>query len=64
MEGVLAKLGEFSDVTKISFLTTLFFFNDEQELNVVDALKKYGKSEKHMDVIIRQSSLFGSQATH
>ncbi|MEG3135141.1 helix-turn-helix domain-containing protein [Rouxiella sp. T17] len=64
LEEVLAKLVVFSDVTKISFLTTLFFFNDEPELNVVDVLKKYGKSEKYMDVITCQASLFGSQAAH
>lgn len=64
LEQILAQLGEFSDVTKISFLTSMFFFNDEPDLNVIDALKKYGKSPDHMNVILHQASLFGEQTAH
>lgn len=59
LEEVLALLGNFSATTKTSFLTGMHFFDEEQTLNVIDALKKYGTSGQHMDEIRRQASLFG-----
>ncbi|EIB96321.1 hypothetical protein [Pantoea sp. Sc1] len=64
LEDILLLLGDFSPVTKISFLTAMYFFDDEENLNVIDALKKYGTSGEHMKVIRKQASLFGHQTSH
>ncbi|MDE1497407.1 helix-turn-helix domain-containing protein [Xenorhabdus bovienii] len=61
LEEVLALLEDFSSMTKTSFLTSMYFFDDEEELNVIDALKKYGTSGKHMTEIHKQAALFGYQ---
>ncbi len=63
VEEILAELGDISDVTKISFFTGLKFFGDE-DINVIQALKKYGRDSSHMEVIIRQAALFGHQEAH
>ncbi|WP_171455164.1 DNA-binding protein [Serratia marcescens] len=63
VEEILAELGDISDVTKISFFTGLKFFDDEN-INVIEALKKYGNDSSHMDVIRKQAALFGHQAAH
>ncbi|WP_159139451.1 helix-turn-helix domain-containing protein [Klebsiella pneumoniae] len=63
VEEILAELGDISDVTKISFFTGLKFFGDEN-INVIDALKKYGSDSSHMDVIRKQAALFGHQEAH
>lgn len=63
LEEVLALLDDFSDVTKVSFLTGMYFF-DEEDINVIDALKKYGRDSEHMNVIRRQATLFGHQDAH
>jgi len=64
IEEILSLLGDGSPVTKISFLTSMYFFDSEPELSVTDALKKYGASEEHMNTILRQASLFGCQNAH
>ncbi|MFP1767843.1 helix-turn-helix domain-containing protein [Lonsdalea quercina] len=61
LDEVLTLLGDFSSTTKTSFLTSMYFFDEEQTLNVIDALKKYGTSGKHFDIIRRQAALFGHQ---
>ncbi|WP_338885651.1 DNA-binding protein [Xenorhabdus sp. TH1] len=61
LEEVLVLLGNFSSITKTSFLTSMYFFDDEEKLNVIDALKKYGTSGKHMTEIRKQAALFGHQ---
>lgn len=63
LEEVLTLLGNFSDVTKISFLTGMHFF-DNENINVIDALKKYGRDSEYMDVIRKQAALFGHQNAH
>lgn len=60
VEEILAALGDISDVSRISFFTTLNFFDDEN-INVIEALKKYGRHSTHMDVIRKQAGLFGHQ---
>lgn len=42
LEEVSLLLGYFSPVTKTSFSTAMYFFDDEENLNAIDALKKYG----------------------
>lgn len=61
---ILELLGDISPVTKTSFLTAMFFFDNEPQLSVTDALRKYGTSEEHMTEIRRQAKLFGSQTAH
>ena len=63
VEEVLSLIGDVSGVTKVSFFTAMFFFEDE-DINVIDALKKYGVDSRHMSVIRRQAKLFGHQAAH
>lgn len=63
VEEILAELGDISDVTKISFFTGLKFFGDEN-INVIEALKKYGSDSSQMDVIRKQAALFGHQEAH
>ncbi len=63
VEEILSLLGDMSPVTKTSFLTSMYFFDDEDDLNVIDALKKYGSLDEHMDVIRRQATLFGHQVS-
>lgn len=63
VEEILAELGDISDVTKISFFTGLNFFGDE-DINVIEALKKYGSDSSYMDEIRKQASLFGRQDAH
>ncbi|MFH8136288.1 DNA-binding protein [Pantoea osteomyelitidis] len=64
IEEVLDLLGDISPVTKTSFLTAMYFFDNEPALSVIDALKQYGSSGKHMDEIRRQAKLFGHQVAH
>ncbi|MEG3130859.1 helix-turn-helix domain-containing protein [Pantoea cypripedii] len=64
VEEVLALLGDISAITKTSFLTAMYFFEKEDGLNVIDALKKYGNSGEHMNEIRRQAKLFGHQSAH
>jgi hypothetical protein len=64
LEEVLLLLGDFSPVTKTSFLTAMYFFDDEENLNIIDALKKYGTAGEHMKEIRKQAALFGHQASH
>jgi len=64
LEEVLLLLGDFSPVTKTSFLTAMYFFDDEENLNVIDALKQYGTAGEHMKEIRKQAALFGHQASH
>lgn len=64
LEEILLLLGDFSSVTKISFLTAMYFFDDEKNLNVIDALKKYGIAGEHMKEIRKQAALFGHQESH
>lgn len=63
LEDVLVKLGDISPITKTSFLTSMYFFDDEVELNVIDVLKKYGPLDSRMNVILKQATLFGSQVS-
>lgn len=63
LEEVITRLRDFSDTTKISFLTGMYFFDDE-DINVIDALKKYGSDSEHMKVICHQASMFGRQDAH
>lgn len=63
LEEILSLLGDISDVTKISFFTGLYFFDDES-LNVIDAMKEYGVDSVYMDKIRKQASLFGRQESH
>lgn len=37
----------------------MYFFDDDKNLNVIDALKKYGRMSEQMQEIIHQASLFG-----
>jgi len=64
IEDVLDLLGDISPVTKTSFLTAMYFFDSEPVLSVIDALKQYGCSGKHLDEIRRQAKLFGHQVAH
>lgn len=64
LEEVLLLLGDFSPITKTSFLTAMYFFDDEENLNVIDALKKYGTTGEHMKEIRKQATLFGNQLSH
>lgn len=64
LEEVLSLLGGFSSITKISFLTAMYFFDEEEKLNVIDALKKYGTTGRHMAEIRKQAALFGHQISH
>lgn len=64
VEEILHLLGDISPVTKTSFLTAMYFFDNEPTLSVIDALKQYGSSGKHMDEIRRQAKLFGYQVAH
>jgi len=63
LEEVLSLLGDFSSITKTSFLTAMYFFDDEDKLNVIDALKKYGTTGEHMTEICKQAVLFGHQVS-
>lgn len=63
VEEILPMLGDISDVTKISFFTVPKFFGDEN-INVIEALKKYGNDSSHMAVIRKQATLFGRQEAH
>lgn len=62
LEEILALLGDLSSVAKVSFLTTMYFFDDDS-LNVIDALKKYGPVDEHMLEIRKQAALFGQQVS-
>lgn len=64
LEEVLLLLGDFSPVTKTSFLTAMYFFDDEKNLNIIDALKKYGTEGEYMKEIRKQAALFGHQESH
>lgn len=35
----------------------MYFFDDEQDINVIDALKKYGRMSEQMQEIIHQAKL-------
>ena len=59
LDEILVLLGDMSSITKISFLTSMYFFDDDKNLNVIDALKKYGRMSEQMQEIIHQASLFG-----
>lgn len=63
VEEILTKLGNISDVSRISFFTALNFFGEEN-INVIDALKKYGRYSAYMDTIRKQAALFGHQNAH
>lgn len=56
---VLSLIKDFSSTTKVSFLTSLYFFDGEQDLNAIDAMKQYGTKDHHFKEIRRQASLFG-----
>ncbi|MGN5083638.1 helix-turn-helix domain-containing protein [Aeromonas sp. 31P] len=64
LEDVLVLLGNISPITKTSFLTAMYFFDNENDLNVIDALKKYGSLDEKMTVIRKQAKLFGHQVSH
>ncbi|HCH50051.1 MAG TPA: DNA-binding protein [Proteus sp.] len=64
LEEILILLSDFSSTTKVSFLTSLYFFKDENDLNVIDILKKYGRMSDQMQEICRQAKLFAQQESH
>ena len=59
LDEILILLDSLSSTTKVSFLTSMYFFEDEQDINVIDALKKYGRMSEQMQEIIHQAKLFG-----
>jgi|SRR5471030_663627 len=64
LEELLGILSDLDEVTKVSFLTSMFFFSDEPDLNVIDVLKKYGSFDNRMAKIRKQAKLFGGQTAH
>lgn len=42
----------------------MYFFEDEQDINVIDALKKYGRMSEQMQEIIHQAKLFGKHISN
>ncbi len=64
LEELLSILADLDEVTKISFLTSMYFFDDEPDLNVIEVLKKYGRTDNRMAAIRRQAKMFGDQTAH
>ncbi len=64
LDEILILLDSLSSTTKVSFLTSMYFFEDEQDINVIDALKKYGRMSEQMQEIIHQAKLFGKHISN
>lgn len=57
LDRVLSQIGFLSPVTRVSFLTSMFFFEDEPELTAVEALRKYGPESEQAKVVYHQAAL-------
>ncbi len=57
LDRVLSQLGFLSPVTRVSFLTSMFFFEDEPELTAVEALRKYGAESEQAKVVYNKAAL-------
>ncbi|GLX63283.1 MULTISPECIES: helix-turn-helix domain-containing protein [Proteus] len=64
LEEILVLLGDLSSTTKVSFLTNMYFFDDDDKnLNITEILKKYGRMSEQMQEIIHQTKLFGKHTS-
>lgn len=57
LDRVLSKIGFLGPVTRVSFLTSMYFFDDEPDLTAVEALRKYGAESEQAKVVYHQAAL-------